>query len=178
LPQKLDQNWLSLVGNAVELHPWQYTHNVKGKPITLTSPVKWVLAYRGNYSPAEAGRIMHGKEAGRPEKLRQFVVSTLMMNSAVTRNAGLLQLFHDLRYNLKTEKMPELINLPLVTVTSFLKSFRPSDELIEAATAFSGIPAFIELVDVDAVQSLPDPCWQRIQDAAKSPTPSTVALNP
>jgi len=167
LPQTLDHSWLALVGKTVEFHPWEYIHLIKDKPITITSPVKWVLSYRANYSPAQAARVVGGREAGRPEYLRQFVVNALLLKLAVTHNAGLVQLFGDLRYELKTETSPELKNLPLVTLTSSLKSFRPADELIEAATAFSGVSAFIELVDMDAAQALPDPLWQRIQEVAK-----------
>src|SRR4051794_12146835 len=53
LPETLDMSWLSLVGNALELHPWEYVHTVQGKPITLTSPVRWVVNYRANYSLAQ-----------------------------------------------------------------------------------------------------------------------------
>src|SRR6266446_3836762 len=41
LPESLDASWLGLVGNALELHPWEYVHPVQGKPITLTSPIRW-----------------------------------------------------------------------------------------------------------------------------------------
>jgi hypothetical protein len=63
--------------------------------------------------------------------------------------------------------MPELPNLPLTTLTAKLTSFRPADELVAAATAFSGIAAFIELVDLGAVQSKPDPWWQGIEETLK-----------
>lgn len=39
----------------------------------------------------------------------------------------------------------------MLTITSTLISFRPADDLIAAATAFSGVPAFIELIDTNAV---------------------------
>jgi hypothetical protein len=43
-------------------------------------------------------------------------------------------------------------------------SFRPSDEVILAATRFSGVPAFIELIDVEAARMLPDPLKARIEE--------------
>jgi hypothetical protein len=51
-----------------------------------------------------------------------------------------------------------------VTISSCLASFRPSDSLILAATRLSGVPAFIELIDVDAVQTLHDPLKLRIEE--------------
>jgi hypothetical protein len=156
LPETLDANWLTLVGNAVELHPWEYVHPVQGKPVMISSPVRWVVNYRANYTPTQVKAVLAGKETGRPDYLRQFVVNTLVLLLTLRRNPGLGKLLHDLRYELKTESLPEFKGLPLVTITSCLTSFRPADDLIQAATAFSGISAFIELLDLDAVKSPKD----------------------
>ena len=156
LPETLDPHWLTLVGNALELHPWEYAHPVQGKPITMSSPVRWVVNYRANYTPTQAKTVLEGKETARPDYLRQFVVNSLVLLLVLRRNPGLGKLFQDLRYELKTETIPEFKGLPLVTITSCLTSFRPADDLIQAATAFSGISAFIELLDLDAVKSPKD----------------------
>ena len=34
LPETFDTNWLTLVGNALELHPWEYAYQVQGKPVS------------------------------------------------------------------------------------------------------------------------------------------------
>jgi hypothetical protein len=153
LPETLDESWLSLVGNALDLHAWEYNHPVQGKPITLTSPVRWVVNYRTNYTLAQVKDVLDGKQAARPEFLRQFVVNALVLQLVLSRNPGLMQLFGDLRYELQTEQPADLKGLPVLTITSCLASFRPADDLISAATAFSGVPAFIELIDLDAVKS-------------------------
>jgi hypothetical protein len=153
LPETLDSNWLTLVGNALELHPWEYVHPVQGKPIMMSSPVRWVVNYRANYTPIQVKAVLEGKEAARPDYLRQFVVNSLVLLLVLRRNPGLGKLFQDLRYELKTETIGDFKGLPLVTITSCLTSFRPADDLIQAATAFSGISAFIELLDLDAVKS-------------------------
>jgi hypothetical protein len=156
LPETLDSNWLTLVGNALELHPWEYVHPVQGKPIMMSSPVRWVVNYRANYTPTQAKAVLEGKENARPDYLRQFVVNSLVLLLMMRRNPGLAKLFQDLRYELKTETVPEFKGLPLVTITSCLTLFRTADDLIQAATAFSGISAFIELLDLDAVKSPTD----------------------
>jgi hypothetical protein len=156
LPETLDSNWLTLVGNALELHPWDYVHLVQGKPIMMSSPVRWVVNYRANYTPTQVKAVLKDKETARPDYLRQFVVNSLVLLLVLHRNSGLGKLFQDLRYELKTETVPDFKGLPLVTITSCLTSFRPADDLIQAATAFSGIPAFIELLDLDAVKSPKD----------------------
>src|SRR6266850_4174795 len=163
LPETLDTNWLSLVGNALELHPWEYVHQVQGKNITMSSPVRWVVNYRTNYTLAQVKNVLAGKETVRPEYLRQFVVNTLVLQLVLNRNPGLGQLFHDLRYELKTEIAPDLKGLPIVTITSCLTSFRPADDMIQAATAFSGVPAFIELLDTQALRQPIDSLQTRIE---------------
>jgi hypothetical protein len=167
LPETLDPNWLTLVGNALELHTWDYIHPIQGKPITMSSPVCWVVNYRANYNLAQVKNVLAGKETVRPEFLRQFVVNALVLQLSLSRNPGLAQLFQDLRYELKTETPSDLKGLPVVTITSCLRSFRPSDDLIQAATAFSGVPAFIELLDTEALQKPKDPLQARLEELLK-----------
>jgi hypothetical protein len=164
LPETFDQNWLSLVGNALELHPWEYLQPVDGKPITITSPVRWVVNYKANYTLAQVKSVLEGKQTVRPDYLRQFVVNALVLQMALNRNPGLGQLFQDLRYELKNQTAADLKGLPMVTITSCLASFRPADDLIQAATAFSGISAFIELIDLDAVKSPKDALREKLDE--------------
>ncbi len=162
LPEALDPNWLGLVGNSLELHPWEYAHSVQGKPVLMTSPVRWVVNYRANYTLAQVKSVLGGKETVRQDYLRQFVVNALVLQLVLNRNPGLVQLFQDLRYDLETESDPALKGLPIVTITSCLTSFRPADDLIQAATAFSGVPAFIELINLDEAQAPKDVLKERL----------------
>ena len=167
LPETLDPNWLTLVGNALELHSWDYAHPVQGKPITMSSPIRWVVNYRASYTLAQVKNTLAGKETVRQDYLRQFVVNALVLQLVLNRNPGLGQLFQDLRYELKTETIPELKGLPVVTITSCLTSFRPADDLIQAATAFSGVPAFIELLHVETLRQPNDPLQTRLEALLK-----------
>ena len=162
LPETLDLNWLNLVGNSVDLHQWEYAHTIQGKSITITSPLRWGVNYRTNYTLAQVKNVLEGKEAVRQDYLRQFVVNALVLQVVVNRSAGVAQLFQDLRYELKVETDPMLKGLPIVTVTSCIASFRPGDDLIQAATAFSGVPAFIELLDSASVQNPPDTMREKL----------------
>lgn len=171
LPVEFDPQWLTLVGNKLELHPWDYTHEAKAgaetKPVTMTSPLRWILSYGSNYSVAQVKQVLQGREQRRPEYLRQFVVNALVLNTVVSRYPGLAQLFSDLRYELKVAASSELGQLPLITLTSCLTSFRPSDDLILAATAFSGVPAFIELVSLDEIKNPKDTLKERMEAVAR-----------
>ena len=167
LPETFDLNWLGLVGSALELHPWEYTHEAQGKPVAITSPVRWVVNYRTNYTLAQVKAALEGKQTIHPENLRQYVVNTLVLQCALSRNPGLTQLFQDLRYTLKIETPPDLKGLPILTLTSGLTSFRPADDLISAAIAFSGVSAFIELLDLAALRQTADPAQARLDALLK-----------
>jgi hypothetical protein len=167
LPSDVETSWLSLVGGVLDLHAWAYEHQVQGKAITMSSPVRWVINFRTNYTLAQVKNVLAGKETARPEYLRQFVVNALVLQLALSHNPGIAQLFQDLRYELKTETPAELKGLPIVTITSCLTSFRPADELIAAATAFSGVPAFIELINLDALQTPKDWLKDRLEELTR-----------
>lgn len=171
LPIEFDPQWLTLVGNKLELHPWDYNHEARGgaetKAVTMTSPLRWILTYGSNYSVAQARQVLQGKEQRRPEYLRQFVVNALVLHAVVARFPGLAHLFADLRYDLKADSSNELGKLPLITLTSCLTSFRPSDDLILAATAFSGVSAFIELVNLDEISNPRDTLKERVEAVAR-----------
>lgn len=167
LPETFDLNWLGLVGSALDLHQWEYAHSIQGKTITMTSPLRWGINYRTNYSLAQVKNVLEGKEAVRQDYMRQFVVNSLVLQLVMTRNAGLTQLFQDLRYDLKVETDPALKGLPVVTITSCLGSFRPADDLITAATAFSGVPAFIELMDLDSAHAPKDVLKEKLEELVK-----------
>ena len=164
LPADFNHTWLTLIGNSLELHPWEYLHPIEGKVISMSSPVRWVVNYRSNYTLAQVKSVLAGKEPARLDYLRQFVVNALVLQLLLARNPGLQPLFSDLRYDLKTETPDDLRGLPVVTITSILASFRPADELILPATAFSGVPAFIELVDLETLKKPKDVLRERIEE--------------
>lgn len=168
LPADFNTNWLTLVGNALELHPWEYVHPIQGKNITMSSPVRWVVNYRSNLDLTHVKGMLGGKEPPRLDYLRQFVVNALVLQILLARTPGLAPLFADLRYELKTETPADLRGLPVVTITSILTSFRPADDLILPATAFSGVPAFIELVDLESLKTPRDLLTEKIEVVLRS----------
>ncbi len=125
LPSEFNPQWLTLVGTALEFHPWSYSYAIDGKTITMTSPVRWVVIYQSNYDLARVKALLVGKEAVRLDFLRQFVVNALVLPIILSRTPGLVPLFADLRYGLKVETPGDLGGLPVVTITSVLNSFRP-----------------------------------------------------
>jgi hypothetical protein len=171
VPSEFDPHWLTLVGNRLTLYPWEYTHEARTaqetKQITMASPVRWVVSFTSAYGLSQLRQGLAGKAERRVEHVRQFVVNALVTQLAISHAAGLGVLLTDLRYQLQTEYAPDLPKLPLTTITFGLPSFRPPDDLILAATSFSGIPAFIELVDTDAASRLQDPLKTRLQELVR-----------
>jgi len=168
LPAELEERWLANVDNRLELHPWEYSHQVKSeretKTVTMTSPVRWVLTYSSGATLAQTRQTVASKEARRSDAVCQFVVNALVMHALLARYAGLSQILTDLHYQVGPETLPGLGELPLMTITSCLPSFRPPDHLILTATRFSGVPAFIELIDVEALPNLADPLKTRLAE--------------
>lgn len=168
LPAEFDPYWLSLVGNRITLYAWEYSYEASNgretRSITMTSPVRWVVTFASGYTLSQFRQAVIGKGEHRPEHVRQFVVNALVMQAMFAHTPGLASLFADLRYRVETHSTPDLPKLPLTTITSGLPSFRPADELILGATNFSGVPAFIELIDIDALPHLQDPLRARIEE--------------
>jgi hypothetical protein len=167
LPPDLDQDMLANIDNQIDVHPWEYTYEAKGtkeaKTLTMNSPVRWVLTYSSGYTLAQVRQAVSGLQDRRSDYVRQFVVNALVMRFMFDHYPGIPQLLTDLRYEVRVEKGQGLGELPFVTVSACIPSFRPTDDLILTATRFSGVPAFIELLNVDAVPLLQDPLKLHIE---------------
>jgi hypothetical protein len=167
LPAELDPHWLTLVGSRITLYPWEYAHEARTdretRTIAMTSPVRWIVSYSSPYTLSQFRQAVAGTGERRIEHVRQFVVNALVVQLVTAHSPGLAPLFADLRYHLQTDAAPDLPRLPLTTITASLPSFRPADDLILSATSFSGVPAFIELIDLDAFARLEDPLRTRVE---------------
>ncbi len=168
LSPDLADNAVADLDGRLELYPWEYTHEAKDgnetKMVTVTSPIKSVLTYRSSYSLSQIKLAVAAKGDRRPDDMREFLVAALAIQSVLDRFPGIVRLLKDLRYDVQIEKNPGLGELPLVVINSCIPSFRPSDEVVLATTTLSGVPAFIELIDVDAIHQLQDPLSPRLED--------------
>ena len=166
LPKELKIDPIAVEGR-LELHPWEYTHTLSDpggdKAITITCPLRWILVYRSGYSPSELRKLMLAKENRRAEDVRQFLTSAIALDMMLEQQPGIVQLLSELRYEIKVGTASGFGSLPLVTIAACLPSFRPSDDLIRTATQFSGVAAFIELLDLDAISRIKDPVKERIE---------------
>jgi hypothetical protein len=169
LRPELRREWLTAIENRVELYPWEYDHEASHgddtRTISITSPVRWVMTYGSDYTFSQVRRVLKGELEKRPDDLARFLVSALVMRAMIEKFPALKRLLADLRFDVEVEAPTGMGKLPVVVVSSNLSSFRPADELILTATGFSGVAAFIELVDRDAVANLRDPLREQLEEA-------------
>ena len=166
---------LTRVGNRLDIVRADYLYNASAdartKSILMSSPVRWLMTYHSAYNPGQIRQVLSNREERRNEYLQQFVLNTLVLKAVIERNHGLTDLFSALRYEIEIKPIQEFNNLPLVSIVAPLPSFRPPDELILNATDFSGVPAFIELLDIDAVHALQGPLKTRVKRCWPTPEP-------
>lgn len=167
LSSTFETNWIALAGSALEVQPWSYQLGSNDRAITMASPVKWVLAFKSSLPLANLKALLASKETARLHELRQTVVNALLLQIILERFPGIIPLFADLRFALSTETLPDLPGVPITTVTSCLSSFCPPEELVQQVTAFSGVPSFIELIDVETLRQPRDPLRDKIANLIK-----------
>ncbi|MEX2208175.1 MAG: hypothetical protein WEF50_18275 [Myxococcota bacterium] len=165
LPKELPDEPLG-VEPIAELHPFDYEHKLDSsdRAVTMTSPVRWLLGFRSGYTPAELRHAVRERASLRSVDARQFIVNALVLHALLERFPEISALLTDLRYDVRSEKIDGLGELPLTTIRiASLESFRPSDSVIATATRFSGVPAFIELIDFDAARTMADPLREQVE---------------
>ena len=160
----LDEAALSELENGIEIYPWEYTYETGGKSIVITNPFRWAVVYKSAYTLAQLRAVyLQGQGDKRPNDVRHFLVNAMAFPVAVARTPGAAQLVEDLRYQIQFEAPQGLGKLSMMTVSPGIATFRPPDDLMLMATRFSGIAAFIELIDKDAVAELPDPFRAQVE---------------
>lgn len=182
LKADLDDEILGSIGSSIQIYPYEYTHEDQAvkppKLIAMTSPVRWVVTYGSEYSWAQVRMAMQEPGMRRPQPLRQFVVNALAFQVVLGRNPGAAQLLKDLRWETASSTVREFEHLPLATFSMQLPSFRPADELLLTAVRLSGVPAFIEVIDMEAIHGLDDPLRLQIESLAGGPLAAGSSAGP
>lgn len=172
LAPEMTDGELRELDHAPEVYPWEYTYDAKtdqtSKTLTITSPVRWVLTYRSGYSLSQFRQTVTTTGERVTRDLRAFILCALMMQMLLKGHPKLMRLLQDLRYEVTFESLPGLKTLPLPTVHACLPSFRPADPLLLMATGLSGVPAFIELIDLDRLRTLDDPFKAKLESLARA----------
>lgn len=163
LPKKL-QPPLPPISNELQGTPLEY-HLQSGRGTKITSPTKWVLSYRGECPLGRLRSMVTGQETRQMEDMRQALIDHLAIVVFLKHFPALTQLLQDLRYTVEVEKAPDLGGLPVVVLRAPLETFLPTDEFIDQITQLSGVRAFQEIVDPEAVQQISDPLREALVDS-------------
>jgi hypothetical protein len=157
---------LESVGTQIGLYEWEYLYDVRtereARTITVVSPLTWVLAYPSTYSLSMLRQVIAGKQERDAEGVRSFMLRSCLMHLQFAKLPELRALFEGLRYRVEVCKSPQLGELPLVTVSAPIRTVRPADELLLAATGLSGRTGFEEVIDDYQAAHIEDPLQAQI----------------
>jgi hypothetical protein len=169
LPKELDIPLMQMT-SSLELTPWEYVHvaepDGQRKRITVTSPFKWIVAYKG-YSPRQLKELLGNRNRNESE-LQQAVLHYLAMHIVVSKQPGLAGMLGALHYSLASCQVPAFGSLPITYIASSISSRLPPDTLIIESTELSGKDAFEELINVDDIPMLDDPFRKKLMDTVES----------
>lgn len=159
LPKKL-QIPLPSISNQLEVTPFQYPlfcEDAKEKSIRITSPVKWIVSYRSECPLSRLGAMLSGAETRQPDDMKRSLIDHIALVIFLEHFPSLKRLLEDLRYQIEIIQLSEFGGLPVVLIKAPLSTFLPSDDFILQITQLSGIPAFQEIIDLDALKNVYDP---------------------
>jgi hypothetical protein len=167
LPKKL-QIPLSPISSQIDAVPFKYSIYIadsKEKATSITAATRWILSYKSECPYFRLKAMVSGDETHQPDDIKQSLIEHLTMVLLLKNFKALSQLFQDLRYEVVIQKLEDLGGLPVVILKAPIESFLPSDDFILQVTQLSGIRAFQEIIDLDAVEKMPDPLREALQQA-------------
>lgn len=165
LPKKL-QTPLGPIINQIDAAPYRYPLYIDGdreKPTSVIAPTRWVLSYQSDCPYDRLREMVSGAVTRQPEEMKQSLIKHLTMVLLLEQFKEITRLLTDLRYEVEVAKTDDLGGLPVAILKAPIESFLPSDDFIRNVTQLSGVPAFQEIVDFEAVENMPDPLKSDLQ---------------
>jgi hypothetical protein len=167
LPKKL-QTPLAPISKQLIAVPFKYDlymEDTKDKATSIVAASRWVLSFQSECPYNRLKAMVTGAETRQADDMKLAIVEHLTIAALLENSKSLIQLLADLRYETEILKLKDLGGLPVVILKAPILSFLPSDEFVLNITQLSGIPAFQELVDLDALENMPDPLKETLQEA-------------
>lgn len=151
---------IEVLAAAPEVHPIVYGYEANGrdgvKSITITSPLKWVLSYKG-FGLQGLETFSRGGSDGTGSELQACVVHCLLLHVTLKRQPALVRLLSALRFDLTMDPYPQWGGLPIAVLSGPLTTDRPPDDVIIESTEISGAASFEEVVDPGHIEGIVDP---------------------
>lgn len=154
---------LGIFGLTPEIFTASYSYTPPGhnKPITMITPLKWVLIYK-DLGPQRLRDLVASQARGDGGELKSCVLHYLVMQVLAKRRPGVAPLLEALRFRLTTGPSEEFGGLPFAYLEAPIPTARPPDLLIVQSTQISGTSTFEEVVDLSGIARLADPLKERI----------------
>lgn len=168
LPSKM-RSPVPAIKSRLEVYPWEYIYNLgddAGRPVTVTCPTRWVVAYDLPYTLSDLLKAKLAGEKPQPEETKQLIINSLVLWMMMERSAAIKKLLEDLRFPITVETSSASGNMPYIVVRAAVEAFRPQDDLINMVCQLSGRPVFEELVDLEAIETVPDPLVAALKELA------------
>jgi hypothetical protein len=160
------------ISTQIQLYEWEYHHDTKTdrgfRAIKVTSPLTWVIAYSSTYSVSMIRQVLAGQEKRNEEAVRAFVLRACLMHLQFAKFPAIAELLAGLRYRVEVRHLPEMGELPLVTVSAPFATVRPPDNLVTTASGLAGGASFAEVLDLATVQNVRDPLREEVAKILRS----------
>ncbi len=157
LPRKL-QHPLPPIVHQLNITPFEYPLflGTEDKMVQITSPIRWVLSFQGECNLERLRKMVSGREPRQAEEMRQALINHLTPVIFLKYFPELKRLLEDLRYEVEFKVLRDLGDLQVVALKAPIETFLPPNEFILHVTQLSGIAAFQEIVDLDAIEKMTD----------------------
>ncbi|CAN5420886.1 hypothetical protein BH11PSE9_BH11PSE9_04240 [soil metagenome] len=154
---------LDIYTSTLELTPASYSYTPEGsaKPVTIVTPMKWVVAYKDlGLARLREHLASHNRSGG--NELQSSVLHYLVLHLLVARRPGAAPIMEALRFGLTSTPNAEFGGLPVIHLSAPLPTVRPPDAVIAQSTMISGATSFEEVVDLAAIGAMRDPMKDRV----------------
>lgn len=157
---------LEIANTTPELVPVEYTHTIAGKPVQVTSPLRWVMTYSG-FTPARLKELLAARATEQAE-IQRFVLHYCVISIIMAKQPGVARMLEALRFPVQTVHVAEFGELPLTTIASPVATVRPHDDVIVDTTELSGKDVFEEIVKLEDLRDIRDPLKEQLLAIAGS----------
>jgi hypothetical protein len=161
---------IDVFGNAVEITPVTYEYapqNAENGPkIKVTSPLKWVLSYKG-LGPSQLRALLVSRSGTARVELQSCLVHNLVLHIILSQRPGVVPILRAMRFEVSTRFEEALGGLPIAYVAAPVKTMLPDDEIITQSSELSGSSAFEEIIDIESVLGMADPLQDALIDLVR-----------
>ncbi len=177
LPREMPSPPLTFLSTGLEITGYDYPHQVtsdsNARTIMMRAPLTWTLTYTG-FGPSRLRDLLNTKMRSNEEVLK-VALSYLALHVVLSNQPGLLSIFEAMHFPITTVKVPEFGDLPVTRIGAAILTVRPSDAVIVESAELTGMDAFEEIVEVEAVAHLRDPLRESLMSVARAHAPELVS---